>query len=65
MKSPTGSTMGAPAGQGLWEPGWSPPRAYQDYTGAVRDPEDTRPDWHARKACNYVEQAVEVTDIDP
>jgi len=35
-------------------------KAYQDYQAAVMEGQDDREDWEARKACNYLEQAVEV-----
>merc|ERR550519_122232 len=34
-------------------------KAYTDYTEAIAAGDDGRPDWFARKACNYVTAAVE------
>ena len=39
------------------------PRAYQDYQAAIVEGQDDREDWEARKACNYLEQAVEVNRL--
>ena len=34
--------------------------AYEDYKAAFQAGDDGRPDWMARKACNYMTGAVEV-----
>merc|ERR1711887_249267 len=34
-------------------------KAYTEYTEAITAGDDGRPDWYARKACNYVTAAVE------
>ena len=35
-------------------------RAYDDYKAAFEAGDDGKPDWMARKACNYMTAAVEV-----
>ena len=35
-------------------------RAYQDYRTAMSGGDDGRPDFAARKACNYLQDSVEV-----
>ena len=34
--------------------------AHMNYVAAVNQGDDGRPDFHARKACNYAEQAIQV-----
>ena len=48
-----------------WGP-WSSstPRAYKSYTSAVEAGEDGEPNFHARKACDYLKNAVEVVVMD-
>ena len=35
-------------------------RAHMNYVAAVNKGGDGRPDFHARKACNYAEEAIQV-----
>ena len=38
-------------------------RAYEDYKKAFQAGDDGRPDWMARKSCNYMTAAVEVNQM--
>ena len=38
-------------------------RAYEDYKKAFHAGDDGRPDWMARKSCNYMTAAVEVSQL--
>ena len=37
-----------------------PPRAYADYQAAWAEGDDGRPDWVARKTCNYLTGSIDV-----
>ena len=39
-------------------------RAHMNYVAAVNKGSDGRPNFHARKACNYAEEAIQVIFLD-
>merc|ERR1711915_345839 len=38
-------------------------KAYQEFMNAVRAGDDGRPDWFARKSCNYMAAAIEILGL--